>query len=119
MDQNKLNYYKDMILKRQNEVFEDLKNSKKKESLKDSTGDNPYSYHMADQGSDSFELEKSFMFNSIEGEMLKEMDEALERIRTDTFGICVACSEEINKPRLEAIPYAKLCLECKAKEELE
>ena len=46
------------------------------------------------------------------------MNEALSRIENNTFGICVMCKEQINRNRLEAIPYTKFCLECKANEEI-
>lgn len=48
---------------------------------------------------------------------LEEIDEALERIRLKTFGICTDCEGIIPLARLEAIPNASLCLKCKEEDE--
>lgn len=67
--------------------------------------------HMADLGSDNYELE--FTLGLIEGEraILKEIDEAIERIRTGTYGQCLATGAPIGKSRLRAKPWAKYCYE--------
>ncbi|MFN3484046.1 MAG: TraR/DksA family transcriptional regulator [Planctomycetota bacterium] len=67
--------------------------------------------HLADLASDSFER--------VEGvsQQIREIDEALERIRDRTFGICEGCQAEIPLERLRAIPYARLCVTCKREEE--
>jgi RNA polymerase-binding protein DksA len=48
---------------------------------------------------------------------LNLIDSALSRIKNGKYGICMSCSEKIPKERLEAIPYALLCIECKTSEE--
>ena len=48
---------------------------------------------------------------------LQLIDSALARIENGKYGICMSCGKKIPKERLEAIPYALLCVECKAKEE--
>ena len=67
--------------------------------------------HMADLGTDNYEME--FTLGLIEGEraILKEIDEALERIRQGTYGICLATGRPIGKARLRAKPWAKYCYE--------
>ena len=50
-------------------------------------------------------------------EIVREIDAALERIDAGTYGICVNCGEPIPEERLDAVPYAVLCLSCKRKEE--
>ncbi len=52
-----------------------------------------------------------------ENEELQEIEEALERIDDGTFGICDECDKVIPKTRLNAIPWALLCVTCKSKEE--
>lgn len=73
--------------------------------------------HLADLASDSFE--RDFSFERAEGvsQEIQEIDEALERIRDRTFGICEGCQAEIPLERLRAIPYARLCVTCKREEE--
>mgnify|MGYP000617586233 CR=1 FL=1 len=83
-----------------------------KASRKDAAGDlSSMPIHMADLGSDNYELE--FTLGLIEGEksLLHEIDEALERIRNGTYGICVATGRPIGKARLRAKPWAKYCYE--------
>ncbi len=50
---------------------------------------------------------------------LEEIIHALEKILDDTYGKCESCSNLINRARLEAIPTALLCMECKQLEEVE
>ena len=48
---------------------------------------------------------------------LNKIDSALARIKNGKYGICMSCSEKIPLERLEAIPYALLCIKCKSSEE--
>jgi DnaK suppressor protein len=49
--------------------------------------------------------------------LLHQIDDALDRIDDGTFGVCDECGDNIGESRLEAVPYAILCVECKANEE--
>lgn len=87
-------------------------------TIKESTGDlSSYSYHMADQGTDAMERELAFMFASKSGRLIYHIDEALRRIKDGSYGKCLNCDKQINKERLEAVPYARLCIACKSSEE--
>lgn len=46
---------------------------------------------------------------------LEDLDEALERIKEGTYGVCERCGNEINPERLDAVPAASLCMPCKQK----
>lgn len=82
------------------------------------SGDNStYTLHMADQGTDAQEREKTFLLASREGRYLKYLDRALQMIDEGTYGICQDCKEPIQKKRLELVPTARLCIGCKLKEE--
>ncbi len=78
-----------------------------------------YSFHMADQGTDAMEREKQFLFASQEGRYLWHVNEALRRLyqAPEKFGQCHECGDEIGYERLDALPHARLCIKCKAKEE--
>ena len=80
-----------------------------------------YSLHMADQGTDAMEREKAFLFASKEGRYLYRLEEALRRLEEspETFGQCHRCEQEIPFDRLDALPHARYCLECKQAEEEE
>jgi RNA polymerase-binding transcription factor DksA len=73
----------------------------------------------ADFGTDNFQRE--FTLGLVEGKdaTLEQIEEALERIATGTFGICDVCQTKIPRARLDAIPYAGHCVECAAKLERE
>jgi len=87
---------------------------------RDSAGDlSGYSFHMADAGTDAMEREKAFLLASAEGRLLMEINEALRRLYRGEFGVCEICGEPIARARLEAMPYTRLCLACKQKEERE
>lgn len=89
-------------------------------TLQGSDGDlSSYSFHMADQGTDTMEREKQFLFASQEGRYLWHVNQALRRLYTspDTFGNCHQCGEAISFDRLDALPHARLCISCKEKEE--
>jgi RNA polymerase-binding protein DksA len=85
---------------------------------RDASGDlSSHSSHMADQGSDSMEREKAFLFASVKRRRLDEIDLALARIDAGTFGVCESCGKPIPAKRLERMPGASLCVACKEKEE--
>ena len=78
-----------------------------------------HSFHMADQGTDAMEREKAFLFASQEGRYLWHVNQALRRLYAtpEKYGKCEQCGEEIGFDRLDALPHARLCIRCKAKEE--
>ena len=89
-------------------------------SQQDSAGElSSYSFHMADQGTDAMEREKAFLFASQEGRFLWHIDEALRRLyrSPETFGRCHSCGRNIAFERLDALPHARFCFECKQREE--
>src|SRR5712692_6723107 len=71
--------------------------------------------HMADLGTDNFEQEFTLSLLQNEEQLLVEIAAALERIKQDTFGQCEECHEEIPKARLQALPYARYCVDCARK----
>jgi len=73
--------------------------------------------HLADLGTDSHEQDISLGLMENETDELREIQEAFERIKDGSFGLCESCKKKIPKERLKAIPYARLCVSCKKKEE--
>ncbi len=111
-----LKYFKGIITEKRKEILEEL--AILKESMMDvTTGEyasenSTYSTHM-EQGTDAMEREKTFLFASREGKFLNYLDDALKRIDKGTYGFCINCGKLIPKARLEAVPHAQLCIECK------
>ena len=78
-----------------------------------------YTDHMADQGTEAMEREKAALFATKEGRYLYRLEEALRRLwnSPETFGSCHTCGAEVGFERLDALPHARYCIECKLKEE--
>lgn len=68
--------------------------------------------HMADVGTDTYEMENTLGLMDSERRLLVEIDDALGRIKNGTYGICEGNSERISKERLKAIPWARYCVAC-------
>jgi DnaK suppressor protein len=113
-----LAHFKDLILDKRKEILEELETLKA--SMMDvQTGEyvtenSTYSLHM-EQGTDTMEREKTFLFASREGKFLNYLDDALKRIEKGEYGFCLDCGNLIDKERLEAVPHAQLCIKCKLK----
>ncbi len=71
----------------------------------------------ADAGSASFERETAQSLSNHARRILTQIDDALRRIDHGTYGVCERCGESIELERLEAVPYATLCIACKRREE--
>jgi len=82
------------------------------------SGSSAMPIHMADIGSDTWEQELTLGLIENERGLLREIDEALERIKDGTYGVCVATGKAITKARLRAKPWAKYCIEYARKREL-
>ena len=120
MNKADLQKYEKLLIAKRDELMEQLKNRKQAidTTIKESTGDiSSYSYHMADQGTDAMEREKAFLFAHKSGRLLYHIEEALRRIRKGNYGKCHSCGKEIAKSRLNAVPHARYCINCKEQEE--
>jgi len=126
-----LEHFKQIILEKRDEIIEQLQNLKE-QMLDPTTGEyinenSPYSLHMAEQGTDAMEREKTFLYAQRENKFLGYLEDALKRIDAGTYGICIECVEEpqnlcetcplVPKARLEAVPHSQLCLPIKQKQE--
>ncbi len=88
--------------------------SREKEALK-AAGQDFSVDHMADFGSDNYEQEFTLGLLENDVETLRDIDEAIGKTRNGGFGLCEECGEKISRPRMRAIPHARLCVECKMK----
>ncbi|MCH9028762.1 MAG: conjugal transfer protein TraR [Bacteroidetes bacterium] len=122
-----LEHFRNIIIEKREEILEDLQ-SLKEQMLDPATGEyinenSPYSLHMAEQGTDAMEREKTFLYAQRENKFLGYLDDALKRIDTGTYGICIECIESpqhlcescplVPKARLEAVPHTQHCLPIK------
>lgn len=121
MNKKEIAYFKRLLLEKRRQLLsqmEVIKETDMDTTLKEATGDHSsYSFHMADQGTDSMEREKNFFYAQRDGRLLYHIDQALERIEQGKFGLCHECGDPISRERLKAVPHARLCIQCKSKEE--
>ncbi len=122
MNKKQLTHLEKRLLEERARVIKELGHYDKQfaSSLQGEDGDlSSYSFHMADQGTDAMEREKQFLFASQEGRYLWHVNEALRRLyqTPKDFGKCHECGDSIDFDRLDALPHARLCIKCKAKEE--
>lgn len=88
-----------------------------RESLSEASGENAYRDHMADQGSATFERELDLTLEENLRQRLADVRAALDRVAAGTYGVCSKCDADIPPERLEAVPTASLCIQCKEAEE--
>jgi len=119
MKKKDLEYFKKLITDEQNKVLKDmgyLKETLLESTIRDASGDHSaYAFHMADQGSDTYDREKSFLLAARENKYLQGLLEALDRIKDGTYGVCQICGKDIEKERLEVVLVAKYHVDCKKK----
>lgn len=73
--------------------------------------------HQADGSSETLDREVSLSLEDNAGHLLAAIDSALARAEAGTYGKCERCGEVIGRERLEALPWATKCIECKRLEE--
>jgi len=89
-----------------------------KKSRSEANGDlSTMPIHMADIGSDNFEQEFTLSLMENEGVTLEQIESSLERIEEGIYGQCEECGVKIPKARLNAIPFATLCVRCAEQQE--
>ena len=73
--------------------------------------------NMAELGSGNFDQELTLSLLGSENDALDQIEAAIERIEDGSYGQCEECGGKIPKSRLEAIPYAALCVQCASQQE--
>lgn len=69
--------------------------------------------HTEEMGTESHARELSFYIAQREGKFIANLEGALKRIANNDFGVCRSCGKLIGRKRLEVVPHATLCIDCK------
>jgi len=69
-----------------------------------------------EEATESFELEKRLALEKRVRDSLADVEHALNKFEEGSYGLCDACGQPIDPARLEALPQASLCLNCKAQQ---
>ncbi|MER3408899.1 MAG: conjugal transfer protein TraR [Thermoleophilia bacterium] len=86
-------------------------------SLEEEAEEVPLDNHLAETATVTLDREIDYTLEENEARVLAAIDAALERIEQGTYGICATCGKPIDAERLQALPYATQCIECKRKDE--
>ena len=104
----KVSPYRDMLEKKADEVRRSMSAQKAAQVV--SRLDVP-----SDEGDLSQQHHEEWIFlnrNTIDMKLLREISDALHRIDTGAYGVCLECEEEISPKRLDAVPWARYCVSC-------
>ncbi|MCA9278869.1 MAG: hypothetical protein H6815_11810 [Phycisphaeraceae bacterium] len=103
--------FKLLLLQKRSELLGNVTNMEREalQSFGGGTSNTPQ--HMAEQGSDASEQSLSLDLAAHERGLIKEIDEALERLEAGTYGICVMTGKPIRLERLHELPWAKYSIE--------
>ena len=120
---NKLEKFKKNIESKLQKISDEMNDLK--DNMDTRSGDNSissqesvYSVHMAEAGTDSYEREKGFQLMNRESDYYKFLNNALERIKDGSFGVCKVCNSLIPEERMIEVPNATKCVQCKENEKL-
>jgi DnaK suppressor protein len=102
---------KELLLKIKEDALDEI--GKAVRSGADKQTDEP-SGDIYDQASNERDRELLLLLGDREREKIRNIDEALARIDEGEYGICEECEDEIPLGRLKAMPFARLCVKCKA-----
>ncbi len=113
MDKKRIEHYKKSLLAKQEEIQRLVFNSEKdgREADEEATQD------VADKAANSYTKEFLFHQSDDHRRLLQLVEEALVRIKGKSYGFCAACEEAVQVKRLEAVPWARHCIECQEKQE--
>ncbi len=113
MDKRKAEAYRKRLLAKQVELLRLVTKSEQdgREADEEATQD------IADKAANSYTKEFLFHQSDENRRILQLVNEALERLKNGGYGLCVACHEEVEQKRLEAVPWARHCIECQVKQD--
>lgn len=106
-----IRHFRDLLLEKRRTLTADMSGMEANTGPRSGGNLSSMPTHMADMGTDNFEHEFTLGLLESEQALLKEIDEALQRIEGGTYGICLGTGEAIPKVRLRAKPWAKYTVE--------
>jgi DnaK suppressor protein len=114
MDRKKMKVFQEKLLTKKQEILETF--TKNKSYGMEADGEP--SQDIADKAANSYTKEFLFSLSNSERLLLQQVDDALSRIESRRYGVCASCEDTLNLKRLQAVPWATLCISCQEKQEL-
>jgi DnaK suppressor protein len=106
-----LAYYRQLLLKKRAELVGDVATMETEALMSQSGSLSNLPQHMAEQGSDAYGQSLSLDLAAADRKLIKEIDDALQRIGNGTYGVCELTGKPIRKERLEELPWARYSIE--------
>jgi DnaK suppressor protein len=72
---------------------------------------------LADKAASAYSKELNFSLSDAERNLLMAIDEAFNRMKDGTYGVCTNCGTEIGEKRLTAVPWTSFCIDCQELQE--
>ena len=104
--------YKENLLRKRTEILAEREGK----LLSTPMDNNTRQGDMADQASGTNEVHIQLKLKQTDAKILQAIEEALERLSSGSYGLCRDCGEDIAPARLNAIPWTRVCIECKEKQ---
>jgi RNA polymerase-binding protein DksA len=106
--------FRDALLRERQRVEGALENlhNENPGSVEDETGEETQDQHLGDAATAMHDRSLDYTLEDNEEQLLASIDSALERIDEGTYGTCTNCGRPIREERLEALPWAELCIDC-------
>jgi DnaK suppressor protein len=113
MDKKRTEYYRKKLQSRRDDLVQLI--ARTEEAGR--TADEDTTVDLADKAANSYTKEFLFGQTDTDRNTLQLIEDALARIRSGAYGLCVSCEDEIQQKRLEAVPWTRHCLACQEKQE--
>ncbi len=107
-----------MLMRKRQEILKEIEGSLGQSLTEDQQRRLESARDVGDQALMDLDRELGISLMEMRNRRRQAIDEALTRLTEGTYGICAECGVEISERRLEAVPFAKLCVECQSREEL-
>lgn len=121
MDNNQIRYLKEKLTKEANKTDKTIEQMRKNEEAEMSENSpnelSNYDNHPADLGSELYTVEMNLALKVHEQSKLHEVNIALKKLENGSYGKCENCKKDIDFERLDAMPYARFCMDCKMAKE--
>jgi len=108
MKREQLETFRTSLLEKRNSLLERVRAARSAETAKDDSK----ASDLGDRALDAINREILYELTISERDLVRRIDMALERVEKGTFGACVNCAKPIQSARLEALPWARHCIEC-------
>jgi DnaK suppressor protein len=113
MDKGRMDFYQEVLMRKLKELHLTIE-GKRVEGIKGFDEPEPDMYDLCVQ---SYSKEQLFSLCELDREVMVSVQEAIEKIKTKTYGICEECKKPIEEKRLQALPWVKRCIVCQSRKE--